>query len=338
MGAITIYAKEGKVINLGRVGEKNARQIVFNVADWIDPFLEENQGTFLLYVHQNGVGYYMVNPEADFVNKTVTWKIKAENTATAGLGKCELAYYIGEPGEIEPQPEDILVKSYIYDIVVTNALDGECADDVPTPIQTWLEEVSHLTEVIVNADEYALRTEGYAAGTQNGVPVTPTGEGSQYYHNNGAYYYQETNNERLIAEGYAVGEQDGQVVPSSSTYWHNNAKYYSNKITQSRIGTTTTIEPTPQNPTPPATVTITEDNTGLIFSFGIPRGQQGQGITIVGVAATSSALPSASSVSAGTAYGVGATAPYDIYISNGSQWYDFGQLGTLTGYLVTWTA
>ena len=62
----------------------------------------------------------------------------------------------------------------------------------------------------------ALVSEGWAEGTQDGVPVT---SGSPYYQNNSDYH-------RLESEGWANGEQDGVPVTSGSPYYENNAKYW----------------------------------------------------------------------------------------------------------------
>lgn len=52
-----------------------------------------------------------------------------------------------------------------------------------------------------------------------------------------------SSNSKLDAEGWAVGEQNGTPVPSTSPYYHNNAKYYSsllsgtiNEVQNARIG------------------------------------------------------------------------------------------------------
>jgi hypothetical protein len=37
------------------------------------------------------------------------------------------------------------------------------------------------------------------------------------------------------------------------------------------------------------------------------------------------------------AYGVGTQSPYDIYISNGTSWVNYGTIGGLQATLVTWT-
>ena len=57
---------------------------------------------------------------------------------------------------------------------------------------------------------------------------TPVSSGT-YYQNNAKYH-------ELEAEGYAVGKQDGTDVSSGSPYYHNNAKYYAEQTAESLNG------------------------------------------------------------------------------------------------------
>lgn len=52
-------------------------------------------------------------------------------------------------------------------------------------------------------------------------------EGAHTYDNPVSVLVERATEDALIAEGFAVGQQRGQDVPSSSPYYHNNAKYYS---------------------------------------------------------------------------------------------------------------
>jgi hypothetical protein len=45
------------------------------------------------------------------------------------------------------------------------------------------------------------------------------------------------NTSKLAAEGYAVGKQNGEDVPSTSPYYENNAKYYAGKTAEDRAAT-----------------------------------------------------------------------------------------------------
>lgn len=97
--------------------------------------------------------------------------------------------------------------------------------------------------VVEQAAEQALKSEGYAVGTQGDVPVTS----GLYYHNNSKYYSEQASDsasdaaasaveagqsadgaaeEALVSEGWATGKQNGVPVEQGSSYYHNNAKYY----------------------------------------------------------------------------------------------------------------
>ncbi len=62
------------------------------------------------------------------------------------------------------------------------------------------------------------------------VVADPAGydpEGAHTYDNPVSQLVALATEDSLIAEGFAVGQQRGQDVPSTSPYYHNNAKYYS---------------------------------------------------------------------------------------------------------------
>lgn len=111
------------------------------------------------------------------------------------------------------------------------------------------------------ASTNGLKAEGYAVGTQNGVPAT---SGETYYHDNAKYYKEqaassETNaasseynaglSESAAAasqtaakeseddsEAWAWGKIDGVDVPSTHPAYHNNAKYYADQASGGLTG------------------------------------------------------------------------------------------------------
>ena len=118
-----------------------------------------------------------------------------------------------------------------------------------------------------DAETHKLKSEGYAVGTQNEIPVDSE---SPYFHNNSKYYSELTlgyKNEsaeysrnsatnaatasanasdavsaknaaisnKLMAEGFAIGTQNGVPVDPQSPYYHNNSKYYSEQTSKDDI-------------------------------------------------------------------------------------------------------
>lgn len=372
--AIKVPAVAGKIIHIGRAGENLATTVTFDVSDWIREFT--NAGTFTLFVQQGGGEYYpqdlKESSASQLTNNVVEWEVTNANTATVGLGKCELVYAISQ----------VIVKSVIYDIVVTNSLDIEAAGEIPSPIESWLNEVSHMTDEIAHAADYAEDAERWAKGTVNGTDVPTTDPG---YHNNAKYYSEQaassasgvaqyvtdaenaakeserwakgTENGTPVSSGdgyndnskyyarkaerWAVGNENGTPVSSGDGY-HDNAKYYAQRIQSLETGTVTTGNP---GSSASANVVVDTANNRLTLNMTIPRGDQGYGLKIIGTKTSQSQLPSASSAGAGTAYGVGSSLPYDIYISTGTNtggtyngWVNYGPISGMVATLVDWTA
>ena len=89
--------------------------------------------------------------------------------------------------------------------------------------------------IVEEAEEQALKAEGYAVGEQYGIPVSS----GTYYHNNAKYYSEESADDALISEGYANGTQNGEDVDPDSPYYHNNAKFWSEQKAGTVIKNTT---------------------------------------------------------------------------------------------------
>lgn len=107
--------------------------------------------------------------------------------------------------------------------------------------EEFAELMADYAHVAQDAEESALKAEGYATGTQDGEP-------SEEYAGKSAKHYSEAagqsatdasgsadtagqkageaSGSALKAEGYAVGKQDGTDVQEGSPYWHASAKYH----------------------------------------------------------------------------------------------------------------
>lgn len=360
--AVIVPAIAGKVIHIGRAGENLATIVQFDVSDWLSDF--GTGGDFQLYIEQGGGSIYPQSVSQE--GSIISWEVKNVNTAIIGMGKCELQYI----------KENIVVKSILYDIVVTNSLDAEAAGDPPSAIESWLEEIQKDWSEIENAASYARiagqskdealdfaddasnfadEAEQWAKGQINGVDVPSSHAG---YHDNSKYFSEQSerwargkingqdvpsgqagyqDNSKyysLRAERWARGTENNTPVSSGDGY-NNNAKYYAERIQSLQTGTVITGDP---GTSASANVTLNTSNNTLTLNLTIPRGDQGNGIKIVGTKTSQSQLPSASSVEVGTAYGVGIQPPYDIYISTGNNWVNFGPIGGTVAVLYDWTS
>ena len=311
--AITIFATPGKAINLGRAGENLATTVKFDISDWTTEF--GAGGIFNLFVQQNGVGYYIqtITQSGNYIE----WNVTSANTATIGMGKCELQYVVNT----------VIVKSIIYDIIVTTSLDVEAQGDIPDPIESWLNEVGQMTEQIAQAAPNADKAERYAKGTSNGAVVQEDDEDPTGWHDNSKYYKElaesantAAQSAKTAAEAWATGGSSGE--PSAT----NNAKYYSDRYNNM------TVEAEKVGPLLPATATITTVNGHYNIAFEIP---QGDGLHVSGYATSGSNLPTASQHS-NEVYLVGSEPGY-YYYSNGSNWINCGPVGGLGGTLYTWS-
>lgn len=102
----------------------------------------------------------------------------------------------------------------------------------------------------VESSTFSYLSEAYAKGTMGGTPVNP---GDAGYQDNAKYYKDAADldasaasgaatsagADALIAEGNAVGEQNGTPVSSGSPYYENNAKYYAQQTAQDKSDTDT---------------------------------------------------------------------------------------------------
>lgn len=76
----------------------------------------------------------------------------------------------------------------------------------------------------------------------------------------------------LVSEGYAVGKQNGEAVPSTSPYYENNSEYYADQAAQSAAFLqNVSAEAT----TLPAGSDATASYDDGVFAFGIPQGIKG---------------------------------------------------------------
>lgn len=127
MKTITINAlTEGKkLLPLGRQGENEALQIVFNVSELI---AEYGEGTAVLVAQrsQDVAPYTIVTTQSD---KTVTWTISSTDTLYQGVGKANLMWNVN----------NTIAKTIDFDTYVFPSISGIVT--VPDALQSWYNEM-----------------------------------------------------------------------------------------------------------------------------------------------------------------------------------------------------
>lgn len=127
MKTITINSiYEGKkLLPLGRQGENEALQIVFDVSQLIADY---GEGTAVLVVQrsQDVAPYTIVTTQSD---KTVTWTISSTDTLYQGVGKANLMWNVN----------NTIAKTIDFDTYVFPSISGVVA--VPDVLESWYNEM-----------------------------------------------------------------------------------------------------------------------------------------------------------------------------------------------------
>lgn len=157
---VTVTARPGAVLPLGREGENLARQIVFDIARWQT---EYGPGTVSLIAQRPGdPAPYPCAITVD--GSTVTWPITSADTAAATKTPGVYAYC-----ELQYRVDDVLVKSETWRTFVADAL-GEPSPEPPEPWQGWVDQVLSAVAgagggdiLRINTDDYGLNWSSSAA-------------------------------------------------------------------------------------------------------------------------------------------------------------------------------
>ena len=110
-----ISVEQTQTIHLGRTGENDVTEIVFDIAPWIAQF---GQGNVLLNV-KRACDEIPYPADIAIVGNTAVWTISKKDVEAYGTGKAELTYMVD--GQIK--------KSVIYKTYTEKSL----ADITPTP-------------------------------------------------------------------------------------------------------------------------------------------------------------------------------------------------------------
>ena len=128
---IDIPVQSGEVVNLGRVGENQARRVIFDITDWIT---EYPSATIALLNQPPGATDAYPVPSITVDGNSVYWIIESADVPKYGCGRCEL---------IATQDE-VIVKSEIFGTVTQRALDD--TGEAPEPWESWQQVFSAMVQ------------------------------------------------------------------------------------------------------------------------------------------------------------------------------------------------
>ena len=188
----------------------------------------------------------------------------------------------------------------VYKVTINVQDRPQPSNGTPTPVQqdAITEAIAALDSAVeqtgadassANAD--ALKSEGYAVGTQDGEPVE---QGSPYYRHNSLWLSQQAGQsankaeaQASLSEAWAVGEISGHPVSSDYPQYENNSKYYAEQAShsaddaeesaQSVLGLTAdaTVDSNVGTPSVSVSVTTESDHKKMSFAFRNLKGVQG---------------------------------------------------------------
>lgn len=156
-----INAKPRRTIPLGHRGENEARQIIFDLTDYISTY---GPGTArLLHQREGDPAPYIVPAVQD--EATLTWTVTDEDTAAPGTGSAELQWMV----------ENALAKSDIWCTKTKAALD-DGATAPPTGAEGWYQQLIAYIDSLrgegVSEEQIAAAVEAYLLEHPVDVPVT----------------------------------------------------------------------------------------------------------------------------------------------------------------------
>ena len=148
----TITAEETTPIILGKPGENQAQQVIFDITPWIETF-GEGECTLLHQGTEQDSGYLCPVVQQ---GSQVIWTVRQEDIAAAAEGgRCELCYTVGQ----------VRVKSVVFSTAVEEGLVS--GDTPPAPWQDWMDEVQEIAwEIRRNMiPDFHLETNGHLTVT-----------------------------------------------------------------------------------------------------------------------------------------------------------------------------
>ena len=127
---VTVTAKDSPNIIIGRRGEYEAEEIIFD-ASYMSQLYGDGSAILMVKRPSDAYAYPAVTVQE---GSTITWLITETDTSFKGHGECELYWYV----------DDALAKSVIFGITVLRDI-GNATEEPPDPYETWVDEIARLS-------------------------------------------------------------------------------------------------------------------------------------------------------------------------------------------------
>ena len=207
-------------IYLGVRGENLARTISIDVSPWVAGHPAAN---ISIWHKRNGASAKeatgaQYNPET----RVISWSPSGIDTYNEGEGVAEIR--MTEDGRIK--------KSKDIPTITSPSITGENGETLESNWQAYLNDMDAKKQAAIHARR---RSEAWAVGEQDGVPVE---EDDETYENSAkwwALWAAGAKNAEITAERWAVGKRLGEDVPPTDPTYHNNAEYYAQQAHIDRV-------------------------------------------------------------------------------------------------------
>lgn len=156
------------VIEIGRAGEKNFREVEFDLSAWM---VEMPAGVPSLIVNRPGESEdaaYIAG--TTFADNILTWTVTDSDTAFVGTGNIQIWLEEEDPETLTTGKRG---KSVIVAVRIEESLTSG-STEVPDPQTTWMEQMTELSTNVTNAKTAAETAQGLAEAAQSAAEGAQT--------------------------------------------------------------------------------------------------------------------------------------------------------------------
>ena len=175
-----VYAKSGRVINLGRCGDSNATTVMFDLSDWVASY---GAGSVSLFYEVNGSKTIeaVATGSIDESKTNFSWLIEKAITDEPGIGHCQLVF--------KSKDEKVQNVSIWYDTLVMTSIyyDIDYSEDAVDWLDTLAALCASLDGRAGSVETAVDEAQQWARGTK-GENQEPVSEGEIGYKDNSKYY------------------------------------------------------------------------------------------------------------------------------------------------------